>query len=92
MRLKPSETNHEGNGCDDCGKKSPAMFLLHTALWDSIAEPDTYLCLKCTEKRLGRKITWEDLSPCGVSDMLLLGALLMKRDLIDIDESILDKI
>jgi hypothetical protein len=78
--------------CDDCKKDTVVIFMLKTDLWDTIALRNEFLCFKCTEVRLGRKITWEDLMPCGASNTLLVGALLMKRNPIDVDEDILDHI
>lgn len=58
--------------CSTCGKdvfKDPKdYFMLKDELWDEVCNndyisKDFVLCLDCTEKILGRKITSEDLNP-----------------------------
>lgn len=63
--------------CDQCKKDDPVMFVLKEELWKQIAtNKREILCLACTEERLGRKITFADLKPCGITDELRLGAKL----------------
>ena len=50
--------------CDDCRLPLPAGPVLHDELWATIAEPHTFLCLDCIEKRLGRQLTQGDLTMC----------------------------
>jgi len=90
--------NKEGRGnyksclCDDCKKDLPVVFMLKTEIWRSVDLSTERLCFSCTEKRLGRKITWEDLMSCGASNTMLLGALLHQRNPINIDENILNEL
>jgi hypothetical protein len=53
--------------------------MLHHSVWLSIADRDTVLCFACTEKRLGRCITVDDLLPCLLTDEVLLGMRLAWR-------------
>lgn len=47
--------------CIDCGKKYPNIYMVHDALWLSVAAKRDILCLSCFQKRLGRKVTRDDL-------------------------------
>jgi hypothetical protein len=51
--------------CDDCEYPLPAGPMLHDELWATIAEPGAFLCFRCTEKRLGRRLTQADLIVCA---------------------------
>lgn len=65
--------------CSDCGivagYKPGTMqaFYLHDELWNSIADTHDVLCFDCTEKRLGRPITLDDLKDCALTRCMLLG-------------------
>ena len=65
--------------CLDCGAVAGHKvgdmepFYLHDALWNSIADTHDALCFDCTEKRLGRLITLNDLKECGLTRCMLLG-------------------
>lgn len=55
--------------CKDCGLVYDAfdghMVMLHNPLWNKVSKgrPQICLCDTCIEKRLGRKLTTEDLIP-----------------------------
>ena len=55
--LRPLYFTHDGDRCDDCHLPVRAGPILHDGLWATIAEPHAFLCLDCTEKRLGRPLT-----------------------------------
>jgi hypothetical protein len=52
--------------CDDCYEADPPMFMLKNDLWLRLTggDPRKILCFDCAEKRLGRKIRWDDLRNC----------------------------
>lgn len=54
--------------CDDCNSYSVHM-LLHDELWNEVCDSSTelFLCPKCMEVRLGRKIELSDLKVCNVN-------------------------
>lgn len=54
--------------CDDCQSFSIFM-MLHDEIWNSISDgnPELFLCPRCMEKRVGRKITLSDLKICNVN-------------------------
>jgi len=45
----------------DCGEKYPNIYMVHDKLWLSVAHKKAILCLSCFQKRLGRKVTRDDL-------------------------------
>jgi hypothetical protein len=59
--------------CGDCGMNVPPMVILKDAVWLSIAKKEEHLCPDCMEKRLGRRIVWGDLKPCGITGMMVTG-------------------
>lgn len=65
--------------CDDCKTQDMNVFMLRHEVWEKIGTPCTYLCLPCTEKRLGRKVTLHDLRPCSISYTMLMGAYIGKN-------------
>lgn len=66
--------------CDQCKRDDPVMFILKEELWKQIAtNKREMLCLDCVESRLGRKVTFADLKPCGITDELRLGAKLASQ-------------
>ena len=65
--------------CDDCGTEYMEQFSLDHALWGQIAGKREILCLPCTEKRLGRKVTLKDLNPCMMTFSMYLGAYIAKN-------------
>lgn len=70
--------------CDDCGVTHPIPFILKDELWQRIKPLETikggHLCPPCAEKRLGRRMTLDDMKPCGMTDIMLLGVALYKQD------------
>lgn len=54
--------------CDDCNSFSVYM-ILHDELWENVCcgNSELFLCPKCMEKRLGRKIVLSDLKICNVN-------------------------
>lgn len=50
--------------CDDCLTEMPPGPMLHDPLWLSIARDDERLCIDCTERRFGRRLTQADLTGC----------------------------
>ena len=65
--------------CDDCDVENFPMTILKEELWLSIAMKRDRLCFNCMEKRMGRKIVWDDLKPCGVTEELKLGLVIDKN-------------
>ncbi len=59
--------------CKDCCRTDMEMFVLKNDLWLSIAEKQDILCFDCAERRMNRKITFDDLQTCGLTDEYLLG-------------------
>src|SRR5262249_26868153 len=51
--------------CDDCKLPKLAGPVLHDELWATFTEPHAFLCLDCTQKRLGRPLTQADLTVCA---------------------------
>lgn len=50
--------------CAQCKEETDDFFMLTNDLWKTITKPEEeFLCIPCTEKRLGRKITPADLNP-----------------------------
>lgn len=47
-------------GCDDCGGGHGESYMLHDAVWLSVAPDDALLCIVCFEKRLGRRLVRAD--------------------------------
>ncbi len=83
----PVVTRH----CDDCDTSDMEMFVLLDSVWLSIADKKDLLCLRCTEKRLGRKVTLYDLKPCSLSTMVMLGAYIGNNtETLPPDEFLLD--
>jgi len=79
--------------CIDCGKIYPALFCVRDEIWDCIfktgEDKNKILCFSCTEKRLGRELTWNDIEPCLLTNGMFLGAILNEREKIrniDIEE------
>ena len=61
--------------CDDCNIIDMNSFMVQDHIWESITtNKEIILCIKCAEKRLGRRITLHDLKPCNISDMMFMGA------------------
>lgn len=56
--------------CVDCGKTRHPMFMVHDALWAKARyHKDDIACRRCFEFRIGRKITCDDLTLCGLNFM-----------------------
>lgn len=51
--------------CEDCNLEPDAPMLKHE-LWQSIAPKEALLCCLCTERRLGRRMTVDDLLPRSI--------------------------
>jgi hypothetical protein len=49
-----------GRKCDDCGREHEIYSIIDT-LWLKYCNKTDYICLDCFEKRLGRRITKNDL-------------------------------
>jgi hypothetical protein len=63
------------NRCQQCGLVDCDLMMIHTALWERIAEdPDLLLCPDCMDRRLvhlrGFGITSEDLTDCPINHLL----------------------
>jgi hypothetical protein len=57
---------HDGHRCcDECRLPELGGPMLHDELWATIAKPTAFLCFGCTEKRLGRRLTQDDLTVCS---------------------------
>src|SRR5262249_34021493 len=46
--------------CDDCGRQTAGGPMLRDEVWATVAKSELFLCLPCTERRLGRPLTPED--------------------------------
>lgn len=56
--------------CDDCGETHAKYYgpMLHDNLWSKVSDNfRQLLCSQCVEKRLGRKIEFEDMKLCPLS-------------------------
>ena len=53
--------------CTNCKKKTEDYYMLHDALWYSVAEAWETLCIVCFEERLGRELTKDDFSNVPVN-------------------------
>lgn len=89
MAKRPKITRHGDYVCTKCGKKSPTLVILKPKIWNlaSKDEPLRFremLCLQCIENNLKRKVIWQDLKPCGVTNEMILGALLYARQRIPV--------
>lgn len=49
--------------CGDCGMFLPPLFAVKDEVWLTVADRKDLLCWRCTEKRLGRQLTYSDLKP-----------------------------
>ena len=59
-------------GCNDCGQMGFTMIIIKDNLWRKISNfQKEYLCFKCMEKRLGRKITIKDLKKCFITNQII---------------------
>lgn len=44
-------------------------YMVKDDIWNKYSQSDNMLCPDCLEKRMGRKLTFEDLSPAPLNDM-----------------------
>lgn len=67
--------------CDDCNSFSVYM-ILHDDIWKSICndELDLFLCPKCMEVRLGRKLSLTDLKICNVNYPYFFSSQFYEKD------------
>lgn len=47
--------------CEVCHKPNPDMFRVSDELWLKHFQPEDFVCHECFEKKLGRKLTLDDL-------------------------------
>ena len=66
--------------CDDCNSFSVYM-ILHDDLWNEVSKEnlELFLCPKCMEKRLGRKIVLNDLKICNVNYPYFLALQMIEK-------------
>lgn len=66
--------------CDDCDSFSVYM-MLHDELWSEVCGEnlELFLCPKCMEKRLGRKIVLSDLKVCNVNYPYFLALQMIEK-------------
>ena len=57
--------------CEQCGKV-PNAPMLKDEVWEKIADRRSLLCIACTEERLRRRITIDDLLACPANDFTVL--------------------
>lgn len=55
--------------CEQCSCKPDCPMLKHE-VWDSIMPKDSLLCIYCTERMLGRRLTLDDLMPCVANNFV----------------------
>lgn len=70
--------NYKPSPCPCCGKENPNLVMIKHELWKQTGLKG-WVCFSCIEKRLGRKLTLEDLQPCGATNSMIMGALLYAR-------------
>lgn len=70
--------------CDICFKEYPIQIMIKDELWKKVRLPHLpkggVFCASCIEAKLGRKLTLADLHPCGITDIMLLGAAIAQGD------------
>ncbi|AMM44021.1 hypothetical protein FDG95_gp521 [Pectobacterium phage vB_PcaM_CBB] len=66
--------------CDECNSYSVFM-IVHDELWNIISDGnlDIFLCPKCMENRLGRKIEIADLKICNVNYPYFLALQMIEK-------------
>lgn len=66
--FKKNEKNFDYNSeeekftCEDCGEKDYNMYMVNDDLWKEYGNEKMTLCKSCFEKRMGRKLTKDDIS------------------------------
>lgn len=61
-------TDEDLRPCEECGGDAIAdLFMVWDDVWAQIAPEKTLLCFDCSEMRLGRPITQQDLLPCPLT-------------------------
>lgn len=73
VRAISSKERDNFTTCEQClgGRGKFRMVILKDHIWKKIAEKHEFLCAGCIEERLGRKLTMQDMKPCGITDDLL---------------------
>ncbi len=67
--------------CDECSARWPAFVILLDELWLSICKhKKEFLCVDCIERRLGRRLTWDDLKSCWATDQIKLGYRILPKE------------
>ena len=54
--------------CEDCESDSFKWFMVQNEIWDKYGVDDRMLCLECLEKRVGRKMLFEDFTDCPLNN------------------------
>ena len=67
------------NVCPNCGKNNPTLCIVHDYIWKEIAK-NGVLCLHCMERALGRPIRLKDLKRCGITNEMMVGAIIALRE------------
>ena len=64
-------------GCEECGARWPEMFvfMLKDEVWDEVTDGDVeaHLCLRCSQKKLGRLLAPDDFTAVPMNDAILCG-------------------
>ena len=64
--FKSSDNNDESEEirftCADCGEKDYKMYMVNDDIWKKYGNDKFTLCRDCFEKRIGRKLTKDDIS------------------------------
>lgn len=56
--------------CQDCSLETINHFAIKDDLWYRFCEKETYICLACFEKRIGRKVKLDDLKNVPANEIL----------------------
>lgn len=56
--------------CGDCGTADIDPFIVSKPMWEQYGNGRGFLCPQCFEKRLGRKLTLQDLVPVHANKLL----------------------
>ena len=60
--------------CIDCSEKIISLFMVNDYIWNIITNHSKdMICFNCSQKRLGRNITYYDLKDTGITKNMLLG-------------------
>ncbi len=61
--------------CNDCEVTYPDPYMVHNRIWNEVVGERVrcFLCLKCLETRLGRRLVIQDFTPAPINDGIRFG-------------------